>query len=416
MILGYGQDDKVCALTSLFAMLEAENPERTGCCILADKEEIGNMGETGMQSSFFEDMVSEILALTGEDSPVKVRRVLRNSCMLSSDVSAAYDPLYPEVFEKKNTAYFGRGLVLNKYTGSRGKNGTSDANAEYVAKVRNVFGNNHVAFQTAELGKVDQGGGGTIAYVMANKAMSVIDSGVIMSGLLGGSASTYTFVINMLLLVVAFVLLGKEVAMRSAYVSVLYSVTLEVIQYVWSMSGPLTNQPVLELVFCFMILAVCSAIFFNMDASSGGSDIIALVLKKYTNVSIGTALLVVDFIVVIVAFFVYGVTVGLFSLAGFLAKSFFIDTVIETLNLCKYFTIISKNAEPICNYINTELNHGATIYDARGAYTKDNKQAVMTVVKREQARSLRNYVHEVDPDAFMMITNSSEIIGKGFIE
>ena len=178
MILGYGQDDKVCALTSLFAMLEAENPERTGCCILADKEEIGNMGATGMQSSFFEDMVAEVLALTGEDSPVKVRRVLRNSCMLSSDVSAAYDPLYPEVFEKKNTAYFGRGLVLNKYTGSRGKNGTSDANAEYVAKVRNVFDNNHVAFQTAELGKVDQGGGGTIAYVMANKAMSVIDSGV----------------------------------------------------------------------------------------------------------------------------------------------------------------------------------------------------------------------------------------------
>ena len=239
---------------------------------------------------------------------------------------------------------------------------------------------------------------------------------VIMRGLLGGSASTYTFVINMLLLVVAFVLLGKEVAMRSAYVSVLYSVTLEVIQYVWPMSGPLTNQPVLELVFCFMIIAVCSAIFFNMDASSGGSDIIALVLKKYTNVSIGTALMVVDFIVVIVTFFVYGVTVGLFSLAGFLAKSFFIDTVIETLNLCKYFTIISKNAEPICNYINTELNHGATIYEARGAYTKDNKQVVMTVVKREQARNLRNYVHEVDPDAFMMITNSSEIIGKGFIE
>ena len=242
---------------------------------------------------------------------------------------------------------------------------------------------------------------------------------VIMSGLLGGSASTYTFVINMLLLVVAFVLLGKEVAMRSAYVSVWHSVTLEVIQYVWPMSKPLTNQPVLELVFCFMVLAVCSAIFFNMNASSGGSDIIALILKKYTNVSIGTAWLVVDFIVVIVAFFVYGVTVGLFSLAGFLAKSFFIDTVIESLNLCKYFTIISQNAEPICNYIvfNAELNHGATIYDARGAYTKDNKQVVMTVVKREQARNLRKTTFtKVDPDAFMMITNSSEIIGKGFIE
>ena len=239
---------------------------------------------------------------------------------------------------------------------------------------------------------------------------------VILSGMFGGYASTYTFVINMLLLLIAFPILGKEVAMRSFYVSIVFSGVLEVAQYVYPIDKPITNQPVLELVFSFMLLAVCSAIFFFMDASSGGTDIIALILKKYTNISIGTALLVVDFIVVIVAFFVYGVTVGLFSLAGFLAKSFFIDTVIETLNLCKYFTIISKNAEPICNYINTELNHGATIYDARGAYTKDNKQVVMTVVKREQARSLRNYVHEVDPDAFMMITNSSEIIGKGFIE
>ena len=239
---------------------------------------------------------------------------------------------------------------------------------------------------------------------------------VILSGMFGGSASTYTFVINMLLLLIAFPILGKEVAMRSFYVSIVFSGVLEVAQYVYPIDKPITNQPVLEIVFSFMLLAVCSAIFFFMDASSGGTDIIALILKKYTNVSIGTALLVVDFIVVIVAFFVYGVTVGLFSLAGFLAKSFFIDTVIETLNLCKYFTIISKNAEPICNYINAELNHGATIYDARGAYTKDNKQVVMTVVKREQARNLRNYVHKVDPDAFMMITNSSEIIGKGFIE
>lgn len=239
---------------------------------------------------------------------------------------------------------------------------------------------------------------------------------VILSGMFGGSASTYTFVINMLLLLIAFPILGKEVAMRSFYVSIVFSGVLEVAQYVYPIDKPITNQPVLELVFSFMLLAVCSAIFFFMDASSGGTDIIALILKKYTNVSIGTALLVVDSIVIIVAFFVYGVTVGLFSLAGFLAKSFFIDTVIESLNLCKYFTIISQNAEPICNYINAELNHGATIYDARGAYTKDNKQVVMTVVKREQARNLRNYVHKVDPDAFMMITNSSEIIGKGFIE
>lgn len=237
---------------------------------------------------------------------------------------------------------------------------------------------------------------------------------VIMSGLLGGSASTYTFVINMLLLVVAFVLLGKEVAMRSAYVSVLYSVTLEVIQYVWPMSKPLTNQPVLELVFCFMILAVCSAIFFNMNASSGGSDIIALILKKYTNVSIGMALLLVDFAVVVISFFVYNPTVGLFSFAGFLAKSFFIDSVIESLNLCKYFTIVSDNADTICNYIHKELNHSATIMSAEGSYSHEPKKVIMTVVNRDQALKLRKFVRSVEPHAFMMITNSSEIIGKGF--
>lgn len=237
---------------------------------------------------------------------------------------------------------------------------------------------------------------------------------VIMSGLLGGSASTYTFVINMLLLVVAFVLLGKEVAMRSAYVSVLYSVTLEVIQYVWPMSKPLTNQPVLELVFCFMILAVCSAIFFNMNASSGGSDIIALILKKYTNVSIGRALLLVDFAVVVISFFVYNPTVGLFSFAGFLAKSFFIDSVIESLNLCKYFTIVSDNADTICDYIHKELNHSATIMSAEGSYSHEPKKVIMTVVNRDQALKLRKFVRSVEPHAFMMITNSSEIIGKGF--
>lgn len=237
---------------------------------------------------------------------------------------------------------------------------------------------------------------------------------VIMSGLLGGSASTYTFVINMLLLVVAFVLLGKEVAMRSAYVSVLYSVTLEVIQYVWPMSKPLTNQPVLELVFCFMIIAVCSAIFFNMNASSGGSDIIALILKKYTNVSIGMAVLLVDFAVVVISFFVYNPTVGLFSFAGFLAKSFFIDSVIESLNLCKYFTIVSDNADTICDYIHKELNHSATIMSAEGSYSHEPKKVIMTVVNRDQALKLRKFVRSVEPHAFMMITNSSEIIGKGF--
>ena len=178
MVIGYGQDDRVCAFTSLFAMLETENPERTSCCILVDKEEIGSVGATGMHSRFFEDYVAELMALTEDGNPLKVRRALRNSYMLSSDVSAAFDPLYADAFEKKNTAYFGRGLVFNKFTGSRGKNNSNDANAEYIAKVRQVLDNNEVGFQTAEMGRVDLGGGGTIAYIMANYGMEVIDSGV----------------------------------------------------------------------------------------------------------------------------------------------------------------------------------------------------------------------------------------------
>ena len=178
MIMGYGHDDRICAFTSLFAMLEVENPERTSCCLLVDKEEIGSVGATGMESKFFENAVAELVALTVGESSLKVRRALQNSFMLSSDVSAAYDPMYANAFEKKNTAYFGRGLCLNKYTGARGKSGSSDANAEYIAKIRKVFDDNEIGFQTAELGKVDFGGGGTIAYIMADYGMNVIDSGM----------------------------------------------------------------------------------------------------------------------------------------------------------------------------------------------------------------------------------------------
>ena len=178
MIFGYGQDDRVCAFTSLFAMLETETPKRTNCCILVDKEEIGSVGATGMHSRFFEDAVAEVMALTKDGDSLKVRRALRNSYMLSSDVSAAFDPLYADAFEKKNTAYFGKGLVFNKFTGSRGKNNSNDANAEYIAKIRQVMDESGVGFQTAEMGRVDLGGGGTIAYIMANYGMNVIDSGV----------------------------------------------------------------------------------------------------------------------------------------------------------------------------------------------------------------------------------------------
>ena len=178
MILAYGHHDRICAYTSLVAMLEAETQEKTLCCLLVDKEEIGSVGATGMQSAFFENTVAEVMNCMGVYSELMVRRCLRNSVMLSSDVSAAYDPGYAAFFEKKNAAYFGRGLVLNKYTGARGKSGSNDANAEYVAKIRRIFDDNGVAFQTAELGKVDIGGGGTIAYISALYGMDVIDSGV----------------------------------------------------------------------------------------------------------------------------------------------------------------------------------------------------------------------------------------------
>lgn len=178
MILAYGQDDRVCAFTSLFAMLDTQEVERTACCILVDKEEIGSVGATGMHSRFFENVVAELTALTGSESELRVRRTLQNSKMLSSDVSAAYDPMFAEAFEKRSAAFFAKGLVFNKFTGSRGKSGSNDANAEYLAELRSVMEEGNVAFQFAELGKVDEGGGGTIAYIMANYGMEVIDSGV----------------------------------------------------------------------------------------------------------------------------------------------------------------------------------------------------------------------------------------------
>ena len=178
MIMGYGHDDRVCAYPSFEAILQMETPERTSVCLLVDKEEIGSVGATGMHSRFFENMVAELLDRCGAYSDLALRRALQHSRMLSSDVSAAYDPNYPSVSEKKNAAYFGRGIVFNKYTGSRGKSGSNDANAEYIARLRRIFDDNGVAFQTSELGKVDQGGGGTIAYIMANYGMEVIDSGV----------------------------------------------------------------------------------------------------------------------------------------------------------------------------------------------------------------------------------------------
>ena len=178
MIMGYGHDDRVCAYPSFEAILNMDKPERTSVCLLVDKEEIGSVGATGMQSRCFENAVAEVLNLTGTYSELSLRRALQNSKVVSSDVSAAFDPNFPSVMDKKNAAYFGKGIVFNKYTGSRGKAGSNDANAEYMSQMRKIMDDNHVFFQTAELGKVDQGGGGTIAYILANYGMQVIDSGV----------------------------------------------------------------------------------------------------------------------------------------------------------------------------------------------------------------------------------------------
>lgn len=178
MIIGYGHDDRVCAYTSALATFEMETPARTSVCLLVDKEEVGSNGASGMHSHFFENTVAEILNAMGEYSELKVRRALQNSKMLSSDVSAGYDPNYPAVNEMKNTAFLGKGIVFNKYTGSRGKSGCNDANPEFIAELRRIMEEDNILFQTAELGRVDQGGGGTIAYILANYNMEVIDAGI----------------------------------------------------------------------------------------------------------------------------------------------------------------------------------------------------------------------------------------------
>ncbi len=178
MVMAYGQDDRVCAYTSLMAMLSVDDVEKTTCCLLTDKEEIGSVGATGMRSMFFENSVAEIMNAMGGFNELILRRCLANSSMLSSDVNAAYDPLFASAFEKNNASYFGRGMVFSKFTGSRGKSGSNDANAEYIARIRNMMDENKICYQTAELGKVDVGGGGTIAYILSLYGMEVIDCGV----------------------------------------------------------------------------------------------------------------------------------------------------------------------------------------------------------------------------------------------
>jgi uncharacterized membrane-anchored protein YitT (DUF2179 family) len=237
---------------------------------------------------------------------------------------------------------------------------------------------------------------------------------VLLGNVLPFSASTFTFIINMALLLVGFIFLGRGFGVKTVYVSILTSFGFSFCDYFFPMTKPLTNQPVLELIFAIVLPAVSAAMLFNADASGGGTDIIAMILKKYTHVNIGTALFIVDSIITVIAFVVFGPETGLFSVCGLLAKSLVIDTVIENFNLCKYFTIVCDNPEPICHYIHKQLHRSATIFHAEGSYVHSEKMIILTVMRRRQAILLRNFVKKQEPGAFIMITNSSEIIGKGF--
>lgn len=237
---------------------------------------------------------------------------------------------------------------------------------------------------------------------------------VILAKIFNLSASTYNFIINTALLVLGFIFLGTSFGIKTVYVSMLSSFGLSFLEKHFPMSAPLTSQPVLELVFAIVLPALSAAILFNMNASGGGTDIIAMILKKYTHFDIGMALFIVDFLITLTAFIVFDAETGLFSFCGLLAKSLVIDSAIENINLCKYFTIICNSPEPICEFIHTQLKRSATIYEAKGAYSHQNKSVILTVMKRSQAVELRNFVKKTEPTAFIMITNSSEIIGKGF--
>ena len=227
-------------------------------------------------------------------------------------------------------------------------------------------------------------------------------------------ASTLNLVMNAVLLIIGVIVLGKGFAGKTLYVTILSTVGLSFMDKIYPITEPLTDEPVIELLFAVAIPAVASAILFNMDASSGGTDIVAMLLKKYTTMEIGTAIFAVDLLITLSAFFAFDFETGLYSLTGLFAKTLIMDGAIENINLCKYFTIITTNPKPICDYIHNTLHRSATIYKAEGAYSHTEKSIVLVVLKRSQAVLLRRYIKEIEPTAFMMITNSSEIIGKGF--
>ncbi len=237
---------------------------------------------------------------------------------------------------------------------------------------------------------------------------------IVLAQLLPSTPGYINLVINIVLLILGFITLGKSFGIKTTYITLLVSFGPSILEKIAPMDGPLTNQPVLELMFAIALPAFASAVFFNLGASSGGTDIVAMILKKYTKVDIGTALFMSDVIIVVLACLVFNVETGLFSLVGLLAKSLVVDETIENINLAKYFTIICSNPEPIVNFIMNDLGKGATVYKAEGAYGHTEKTVILTILKRQQAVELKNYIRRNQPGAFIAITNSSEIIGKGF--
>lgn len=237
---------------------------------------------------------------------------------------------------------------------------------------------------------------------------------VVLNEILGISAAQINLVINLALLVIGFAVLGKSFGLKTAYATVLSSVVLSLMEKMMPISAPLTNQPMLELAYAIALPAVAAAMLFYVDASGGGTDIVAMILKKYTTIDIGTALLISDVAIVALSFIAFDVRTGLFSVCGLLAKSIFVDRTMDQMRLCKYFTIISSYPEPICDFIQNVLNRSTTLYNAEGGYSHENKKVILCALDRRQAVILQRFIRQTDDSAFIMITKSSETFGKGF--
>ena len=238
--------------------------------------------------------------------------------------------------------------------------------------------------------------------------------GTILAQITPLSAGAWIWILNIAVLLLGFLFLGKETGIKTVYCSMLYSAMTYVFEYIFPMSQPLSDQPLMELVYAMLLTSVGSAMIFNTDGSAGGTDIIALIMKKFTNLNIGRALLITDFVVAASSFFVFSAEAGLFSMLGLFSKAFLVDGVIESFNTCKYFVVITSKRDEISEYIIKTLHHGVTVNEAVGEYTKEHKTMIHTVCRRAEAIKLRSRIKEIDPHAFIIITTSSEIIGRGF--